>query len=87
MGWYFCAKIKYTEYNPKTMASVYCIVSCKWFLDFEALLLFSEVWGRALVLITEYTEWQWPLSGVHSTIMIKLSQPGGGGGGGAADRL
>ncbi len=29
-----------------------------------------------------YTEWQWPLSGVHSIMMEKLGQPGEGGGGG-----
>jgi hypothetical protein len=29
-----------------------------------------------------YTEWQWPLSGEHSTVMEKLAQPGEGGGGG-----
>jgi hypothetical protein len=25
---------------------------------------------------TEYTEWQWPLSGVHSIMMVKSAQPG-----------
>jgi hypothetical protein len=29
------------------------------------------------------TEWQWPLSGVHSIIMEKLAQAGEEGGGGA----
>jgi hypothetical protein len=33
-----------------------------------------------LVLATEYTEWQLPLSGVQSTMMEKLAQPGEGGG-------
>ncbi len=28
----------------------------------------------------EYTEWQWPLSGIHSIVMEKSHQPGGGGG-------
>ncbi len=31
-------------------------------------------------LPTEYTEWQWLLSGVHSIMMVKSSQPGEGGG-------
>jgi hypothetical protein len=30
---------------------------------------------------TEYTEWQWPLSGVHSIMMEKLAQAGKGAGG------
>ncbi len=30
-----------------------------------------------------HTERQWPLSGVHSIMMVKSAQPGGGGGGGS----
>ncbi len=29
-----------------------------------------------LVYLTEYTEWQWSLSGVHSIIVVKSAQPG-----------
>jgi hypothetical protein len=29
---------------------------------------------------TEYTEWQWLLSGVHFIMMVKSAQPGEGGG-------
>ncbi len=32
---------------------------------------------------TEYTEWQRPLSGIHSIMMEKLAQGGEGGAGGA----
>ena len=31
------------------------------------------------VYITEYTEWQWPLSGVHFIMMVHSAQPGEGG--------
>jgi hypothetical protein len=30
---------------------------------------------------TEHTEWQWPLSGVYSIMMVKSAQPDEGGGG------
>jgi hypothetical protein len=33
----------------------------------------------SIVSITEYTEWQWPLSVVHSIMMVKSAQPGKGG--------
>ena len=34
------------------------------------------------VPVHTHTEWQWPLSGVHSIMMEKLAQAGEGGGGG-----
>jgi hypothetical protein len=33
-----------------------------------------------MALPTEYTEWQWPLSGVLSIMRVKSAQAGGGGG-------
>ncbi len=35
------------------------------------------------VCTTEYTQWQWPLSGVHSIMMVKSAQANEGGGGDA----
>jgi hypothetical protein len=41
----------------------------------------STVIGKSSILFsTEFTEWQWPLSGVHSLMRVKFS-PGGEGGG------
>jgi hypothetical protein len=31
------------------------------------------------VMTTEFTEWQWPLSGEHSIMMVKSAQPDDGG--------
>ncbi len=44
--------------------------------DGQAISIFSSV------SVTEYTEWQWPLSGVHSIMMQNSSQAGEGEGGG-----
>jgi hypothetical protein len=33
-----------------------------------------------IIYTTEYTEWQWPLSGVDSIMRVKLAQAGEGGG-------
>jgi hypothetical protein len=50
----------------------------------EAVLSWKETWCDWIVNIivysTEYTEWQRPLSGVHSIMMEKLGQAGEGGG-------
>ncbi len=37
-----------------------------------------EAFVWAFVGTTEYTEWQWPLSGIHSLLRVKLPQPGEG---------
>jgi hypothetical protein len=37
--------------------------------------LFASV---STVRTTEYTEWQWPLSGIHSIMMVKSAQSGEG---------
>jgi hypothetical protein len=39
----------------------------------------NSIFGRT----TEYTEWQWPLYGIDSIMMLKSAQPGGGRGRGA----
>jgi hypothetical protein len=39
---------------------------------------YAELWK--MVTTTEYTEWHRPLSGVHSTMLEKLSHAGEGGG-------
>ena len=42
----------------------------------------QNLFGKLFVVdeTTEYTEWQWPLSGVHSIMMVKSAHPGEGGG-------
>jgi hypothetical protein len=40
----------------------------------------ADVAWRVGTTTAEYTEWQWPLSGVHSIMMVKSAQPGKGGG-------
>ncbi len=40
----------------------------------------TYVFTAGLVMTTEYTEWQRPLSGVHSIMMEKFAQAGEGGG-------
>jgi hypothetical protein len=37
----------------------------------------ADYWSG--IVSTEYTEWQWPLSGAHSIMMVKSAQPGEGG--------
>ena len=37
-------------------------------------LLTTRNYSSYLLLPTEYTEWQWPLSGIHSISMKKISQ-------------
>jgi hypothetical protein len=40
----------------------------------------KEIIENCSLLPSEYTEWQRPLSGVHSIMMVKSAQPGEGGG-------
>jgi hypothetical protein len=53
--------------------------TCMQLPEQEHSVMYSKV-QKAEAGTIEYTEWQWPLSDVHSIMMVKSAQSGEGGG-------
>jgi hypothetical protein len=74
------------ENSMQMSSSAITVTTCKLLSEYKKLPLplSSSLGGVPVYFVyartTDYTDWQWPLSGLHSIMMEKSAHPGDGGG-------